>query len=104
MKGKPIEVIDRELGEAVKDRRQGRQVLVLDEQRRPLYQTGFPKKMTNDLFEKLAAAGMASGGVVVRDVPAEYWNGSRWPEALNAARDEYLHSRFTTGRSGQSDS
>jgi len=67
MKGKPIEVIDRELGEAVKDCKQGRQVLVFDEQRRVLYQTGFPKKMTNDLFEKLAAAGIASGGVIVWD-------------------------------------
>jgi sugar (pentulose or hexulose) kinase len=55
MKSKAKEVIDRELVEAVGHCKQGRQVVVLDEQGQALYQTGFPKKMTNELFEKLAA-------------------------------------------------
>jgi hypothetical protein len=98
MKRKPKELIDRELGEAVDAYKQGHMVLIKDEHGGILHETEFPKKMSDrpDFFERLAATQTARAAVVVRGVPAEYWNGSHWPQTLKAARDEYLHKRRKT--------
>jgi hypothetical protein len=88
----------RELGEAVDAYKQGHMVLIKDEHGGILHETEFPKKMSDrpDFFERLAATQTARAAVVVRGVPADYWNGSHWPQTLKAARDEYLHKRRKT--------
>jgi hypothetical protein len=106
MKKIDIDAIHRKLHDAVDFYERGHQVEVLDENRQVLHRTEYPKKITErpDFLEILAATQTARGTFIVHDVPAEYWNRSHWPQTLKAANDAYLHRRFVTGRSAESDS
>jgi len=98
-------VIERKLARAPEAYDQGREVLVIARDGAILHGPEFPDKMTGpDFLDRLAATPMARGIEIVKDVPSEYWYDSDWPRTLRAARDAYLQRRFTTGRSGQSDS
>jgi len=100
------DAIDRELREAFDAYKRGQEVLITDSNREVLHRTEYPKKITErpDFLEILAATQTARGTFIVHDVPAEYWNNSHWPQTLKAANEAYLHRRFVTGRSAQSDS